>query len=746
MTRIQTHLDVSCRGALSLLGAMLVLHGCSGDPETSSTELPSQAATNAAEDGSSTPISQLPVIDSTTIAKHLAEPLAKPTALGETTAVHVRLPPPENRELTDSLVRVVGDPDNLRLLFRSDVLAQLGVIPKSPGKDFFTAFATVPPDELDRLQRDKEEIASGVFGETTDQSVVFEGRGVAGLTLPTPFDSKLFQVGLPMQLNKCAPRPVSTTQAWGHSLFITSPAVIQDPARTWDPCTGAGTQGGVWTFSHFMQQMSIGSSLSPSDFVKDWLSLWLNNYAVNGDVVLARTTMFTQVIKPWAIASGSTATLVTDPFTGQKSVTLSGPLNLDIAPFRLVAIVNRVDLGGGGGGYSSAGLPKNAGELRFIFDVVQPSPWGAGTEATCGKKRFTTIFEYGVPGTGCAAAVAWAKQWSQLLSPPYLGFTPAYRAKLQTMTESVVLHGAAPLKGNQNAINQIRTNEVALSTTWELREFTLTTQNPFSTTNPNPPANGPLRTHTVANTPNDGAYSAGGADATINTFVTGFTTSQVALPVSNPLHCALKPTYDVPFFINVPPFGMQPFRGGNSLVGPTHWKANTVTLASPADQICARHQFSLNTCNGCHQRESGNSLPGNLSFTHIDPLSPIPVTLSKFLTGGGPSMVFNVNDPQLGAPTWGFADLERRFQQLFDLSHCTACSLVHPLSSAFLDQLTALGPVPADMSPGDRAPFQVGPITDVGVVGQLLELRASFAGEPKDEAVDAIRPIEAFSH
>src|SRR5262249_22474452 len=148
-------------------------------------------------------------------------------------------------------------------------------------------------------------------------------------------------------------------------------------------------------------------------------------------------------------------------------------------PFRLVSIVNRIDLGkttSGGGPYGPiTGLPETPGELRFIFDVVQPSPWGAGTEATCGKKRFTTIFEYGVPGTGCSRVVSWAKQWSSLLTFP--GFTAAYRAQLQSMTESVVTHGAAPLKGNQNAINQIRTNEIALSSPWELREFTLTDEN-----------------------------------------------------------------------------------------------------------------------------------------------------------------------------------------------------------------------------------------------------------------------------
>src|SRR6185436_16454549 len=142
--------------------------------------------------------------------------------------------------------------------------------------------------------------------------------------------------------------------------------------------------------------------------------LWLNSYAPNGDTVAPRVAMFNQVIQPWATASGVTATLITNPLTGLRSVSLSGPLNLNIAPFRLLAIVNRIDLGEtvhGPGGYggSTTDVPVTAGELRFIFDVVQPNPWGAGgTENTCGKKLFTTIFEYGVPRTGCTSVVDWA--------------------------------------------------------------------------------------------------------------------------------------------------------------------------------------------------------------------------------------------------------------------------------------------------------------------------------------------------
>jgi hypothetical protein len=738
------HLGASGLAALSAAGLALVLHGCTSDPPDPEGQAP---AAVTAEDGSSTPISQLPFIDSAANPQLLGQLLAKPTPLGETTALHVRLPPLQNRELEGTLVRVIGPAESPQVLFRSDTLAQLGVIEKSPGKEFFTTFATLSPTQLDLLKRNQEEIASGAFGETTSESVLFSGRAASGRTINPAIDPASFLAGGLTTVNRCVLRPLSTLQAWGKALFITDPAVVLDPARTWDPCTGAGTQGGVWTFAHFIREMANGSGQTPENFAKNWLSLWLNNYTVNGDVVQARTTMFNQVIQPWATASGVTATLVTNPLNGVKSVNLTGPLNLNIAPFRLNAIVNRIDLGAtanGPSGYSGTitSLPTTAGELRFIFNVVQPSPWGGGTEASCGRKRFTTIFEYGVPGTGCSAVVSWAQKWTSLQAFP--GFTPAYLAQLQAMTESVVLHGAAPAKGNQNAINQIRTNEIALAGPWELREFTLTSENPAANTDV--PVNGGLRAHTVAQTPNDGAFAALGPDATVNGMVNGPTPAAsvvagVPLPAVNPTKC--DASYTVPYLI-----GTRPFRGGNALIGPGHWNSSTVSLASPAENICARHQFSLNTCGGCHHDDSGtNGLAGSTNFTHIDPLSSIPVTLSKFLTGGGPNMVFNVADTQLvGGPVWQFADLDRRLQRLFDLSHCTACTRIAAMDPRFLDQIQELGPVPIDPGPMNPFSFRVGPITDPGVVQKLLDLRPQFAGASTEEPVDFIRPVQTFAH
>jgi hypothetical protein len=713
--------------AVSITGALLAIHGCSTE---SADDDQSQGAIKAAADDGTSPISSLPFVEASTNVQLVGEQLAKPTAAGETTALHVKLPPPLNKDLTESLVRIVGPTDDPQIMIRTDALVKLGVIAQSPGKEFFTSFASLTQDQLAVLQRNQEDIKAGKFGRPTDESVVFDGRTATARTINPAIDPTRFLPGGGFgPINRCFLRPTSTQAAWDETLFITNPAVVQDPSRTWDPCTGAGTQGGVWTFAHFIREMSIGSGKTPEQFATDWLSMWLNNYPVNGDIVTARTTMFSQVILPWATASGVSASLVTDS-TGHRSVVLSAPLNLDIAPFRLLAIVNRIDLGdtvSGPSGYSGGvtSRPTTAGELRFIFNVVQPSPWGGGTEGSCGRKQFTTIFEYGVPRTGCSSVVNWAQQWTSLATLG--GFTPAYLNQLQSMTESVVLHGSAPARGNQNAIDQIRTNEVALGlamgvTTWELREFTLNDENPA--TGLSPPSNGELRPHTVALTPDDGTLGAGGSDPTINAFV------NTSIPP-----CTVPP---VPYS-----FMGHNFLGGNALIPPPSWKATSVLPTL----LCARHNFSLNTCNGCHHDDTNtNGTFGSTNFTHVNVLSPIPVTLSKFLTGGGPGLVFNVNDTQVGASlVWSFADLERRFQRLFDISHCTSCSLVFHLDPRILAQIQQFGPVPVDPGPDTKLPFKVGPITSMDTVQKILEMRPKFLGDAIDQQSDFVRPIQSFT-
>src|SRR5262245_62527801 len=84
------------RLAWSILGAAVAITGCTGDPPDPEGQVQAPA-TAAAQDGSS-PISELPFVDAKDNVQVVAELLAKPTALGETTALHVSLPPPLNPE------------------------------------------------------------------------------------------------------------------------------------------------------------------------------------------------------------------------------------------------------------------------------------------------------------------------------------------------------------------------------------------------------------------------------------------------------------------------------------------------------------------------------------------------------------------------------------------------------------------------------------------------------------------------
>ncbi|RKH09491.1 hypothetical protein D7V97_16370, partial [Corallococcus sp. CA053C] len=534
--------------AVWLWGALVAVSGCSKEeaPTNSPAVRTAQARRQVETPGSTASLGELPFVDALSVTGLFIQKLAQPTPLGETTAVHVKLPPPANPELADSLVRVVGDAEDSVVLFRSDALAQLGAIPQSPGPGFFTLFSQLPEAELERRWASAPRMIRGESGALTRESILFNGRHPAARFEGLAVDARAFQDGALIPLTSCPVLPASTQALWDRTLLVRDPAVVLDPTRTWDPCTGAGTPGGVWTFAHLMRQLAQGSGTSPEDFVTRWLSLWLNDYQVNGDDVPARRKMYVEVLAPWATASGVLSALQRDPVTGRWEVLLGGPLNLDLAPFRLLAIVNRIDLARNTvGGY---GRPSSAGELRFVFGLTRPSPWGAGgTEATCNLSPFTVIFEYGVPRTDCQQVTFWAQQWMQLGT--HASFDAGYRAQLAEMTQSVVMHGKGPGGGNQSALNQLRTNEITLglgeAKPWELREFRLTDEDPVHGTDT--PSSGLLRVHTVALTPDDATHDSQ-MDPDVDAFVRMTVRSGVQQPVLIPTRCAAS--FTMPALIN----------------------------------------------------------------------------------------------------------------------------------------------------------------------------------------------------
>lgn len=375
------------------------------------------------------------------------------------------------------------------------------------------------------------------------------------------------------------------------SLMIRDPKVVQDPTRTRTSCTGAGSSSsGKWSFGYLMQEMANtpGTGISASDFALSWLKTWLSPQSINGWTVAQRTQIQNQVINPWIAASGS------------------GTLDLSKAPFRLLAIVNRVDLrqnlvyGGG-----------SAGEGRFVFGVMGPS---------CQVLPFTVIFEYGIKKRGCVDLRNWARQWKDL--DQHTRGSAAYNAALEAITEQFVKANSDPSKPNGSALNQLRTNELALGSQWELREFQVAPKGDQLA--------GLLKEVTVKQTP----------DISLNrtpTMVNYHNTFTADI---------LAGTYKVPLEF---PAGTH-FLGGSAAT-PTGWIWNFQTLTITNRE--ARFLFSLGTCNACHTGETGTN------FTHVSP-APFgaPAGLSGFLTG------ITIADQVDGFPTRIFNDLLRRAEDL----------------------------------------------------------------------------------
>jgi hypothetical protein len=416
-----------------------------------------------------------------------------------------------------------------------------------------------------------------------------------------------------------------------HSLMITDLSVVEDPTRTFNPCSGVGNPNGVWTFGKLMTDMANGST--PTDnFVRSWLNEWLNAVTVNSDPIPARTALLNQVIVPWIQRSGGTG-----PITLANWQTK--PLDVTKAPFKLTAIVNRMDLGG-----NRAYGRSNSGEGRFVFSVVTCS--GPGSIA----RPFNIIFEYGLPLSKCPDIKAYAQQWINLKTMT-IGTAP-YNAALEALTTVFAKANASPSRVNGSALNQLRTNEISLAGPWELREFTLdaTSRTLKSATVKQEPA---LKYNRIA-----------GASAADQATLANYANTN-ALAIKNVRH-------------RVPElFASQPFLGAKAhTLTPLHfWDAATSGAGMIVDNE-VRHKFSLSTCSGCHGGEADTrkggfigAIPGfgHPDFVHVGfvPFGQ-KATLSGFLIGD-PSDVnglFMVNDPAGRGGPRGFNDLEDRARKL----------------------------------------------------------------------------------
>lgn len=424
-----------------------------------------------------------------------------------------------------------------------------------------------------------------------------------------------------------------------HQLMMIDTHVVEDGSieqlaglsgRTYDACISndRGNPNGAWTFQTlWMAAFNTTSVAAAEQQLANFLANWQSNQSINNFTVDSRPLMGTL---------GSTGLLQNWPLDTNGNMCTFGPNGPQVtcpsllAPVRLNAIVNRVDLGGQEG-------QTPAGELRFVFGVA------AGTQALQGcllspntPPLFNIIFEYKVPSSW--SAPSWAAQWGQLPTDNWsynnsdCPSDGCYMSLLQSLiTDNVVKENCQVIGGSMNTcLSHIRTNEIALDngadSIWEQRQFTITSYGPNTLT------------ETVMFQTPDNSFNFGGAPCG-GPGLPGCTSqpSTFADYINEYENSIVSNLGTYPFVTNQYPSGQSfqagsSFNGFNTVNAGTYWNECTsepCTQISGSNGLEARRYFSLNTCNGCHGAETNtlgfqqvfNRLPGN------------PSNLSNFLLG-----------------------------------------------------------------------------------------------------------------
>ena len=256
------------------------------------------------------------------------------------------------------------------------------------------------------------------------------------------------------------------------SLFITDRLVVENPARTFNVADGSGNPEGAWAFSTLVKNMT-GIATSPvaaiehsrneaaKAILKSWIKTLMVNQTIGGQFARRRSDVLDRLLVPWLQKAAPS----TPPFNKLAWEGIWDGIDAEAilhwAPFKLTAIVNRLDLRGNSAYLNGV---SNAGETRFIFTyvgydgnvVTQPNQ-SADPADFLDWKGLNIILEYGNVQTTSCDLVTFAQSWAEL-SNYELGSSP-YLEKLELITNTVTSANAAPSRVNGSALNRMRTNE-----------------------------------------------------------------------------------------------------------------------------------------------------------------------------------------------------------------------------------------------------------------------------------------------
>lgn len=405
-------------------------------------------------------------------------------------------------------------------------------------------------------------------------------------------------------------------------LLITAPAVVDSKKAVYP---------GPWSFGYLMEQAFTEEKAQET--VSKWLTSWKEGDKKAG--AGARPGM-DELIRAWRFQDGHKAS------DGEWKP------NFANAPFRLLAIVNRMDLalpftalrdekgevespvtGTAVPYYSNSGslfADSTAGEGRFVFGVVD-------ADGDVKEGGTTLILEYGLNGEGSQATVLnWAMDWHAL--GKHKDIDGSYLAALSGITARFTKPNvipepqqgrAAPFRRSTSPTQllRIRTNDGSFGTEREFREFVITSDGL---------AHGPL-----AGTPRAVFFEKGTRE---NRWLARWLRKEQTGDInpSNARSDALRERmFNMAFPTSVklgsetiPVVAMvSPVPENNAEY---HWDAHSMNASK------IRRAFSLQTCCGCHCGDT------KTQFFHIEPRAKGEAAkLSGYLQVGGEPVV--VRDP-----------------------------------------------------------------------------------------------------
>lgn len=299
--------------------------------------------------------------------------------------------------------------------------------------------------------------------------------------------------------------------------------------------------GGAWSFRRQIEHL-MPEGGDASTFVTSWLTGWVSTQTLNGYPLdrpgeTRDAAMQTVVLCPWLHMTPENACDATCGSCKARN------LDLAKAPFRLIAIANRID-------QREENLAEPSGEGRFVYGLTT----GPGDDPASLARPMSVIFEYELPSS--RTPKEWAETWHAL--GQFAAFDEPYRAALESVTNAFSSRNAAPGRPNGSSLAQIRTNESTLNWIWQLREFGLT-------------KDGALALRPVRNTPAESLNSSTALRDWINT-------NQASI---------LSSTHEIP----------SSMRAGSSDQLLYSWTV-------PGVDEKTRKAFAANTCNGCHSTEN----------------------------------------------------------------------------------------------------------------------------------------------